>query len=56
MTLTMSSSVPVQFGRRNCIGRHVAYSTLWITIASILRVYNMDKVCRSVSQRMLWLC
>ncbi|KAL1750225.1 cytochrome P450 [Schizophyllum commune] len=35
------------FGRRNCIGRHVAYSTLWITIASILRVYNIEKAKRS---------
>ncbi|KAL1725530.1 cytochrome P450 [Schizophyllum commune] len=35
------------FGRRNCIGRHVAYSTLWITIASILRVYNIGKAKRS---------
>ncbi|KAL1672541.1 cytochrome P450 [Schizophyllum commune] len=34
------------FGRRKCIGRHVAYSTLWITIASILRVYNMDKCAK----------
>ncbi|KAL1702540.1 cytochrome P450 [Schizophyllum commune] len=41
------SSIPVQFGRRNCIGRHVAYSTLWITIASILRVYNIEKAKRS---------
>ncbi|KAL1672538.1 cytochrome P450 [Schizophyllum commune] len=35
------------FGRRNCIGRHMAYASLWITIASILRVYNIEKARRS---------
>ncbi|KAL1718356.1 cytochrome P450 [Schizophyllum commune] len=35
------------FGRRNCIGRHMAYASLWITIASILRVYNIEKAKRS---------
>ncbi|KAL1753731.1 cytochrome P450 [Schizophyllum commune] len=31
------------FGRRVCPGRHVAYASVWIAIASILRVYNIEK-------------
>ncbi|KAI5889746.1 cytochrome P450 [Schizophyllum commune H4-8] len=31
------------FGRRLCPGRHVAYASVWIAIASILRVYNIEK-------------
>ncbi|KAI4519194.1 cytochrome P450 [Schizophyllum commune Loenen D] len=33
------------FGRRLCPGRHVAYASVWIAVASILRVYNIEKVC-----------
>ncbi|KAL1682655.1 cytochrome P450 [Schizophyllum commune] len=32
------------FGRRLCPGRHVAYASVWIAVASILRVYNIEKV------------
>ncbi|KAI4524701.1 cytochrome P450 [Schizophyllum commune Tattone D] len=31
------------FGRRICLGRHLAYDSIWIMIASILRVYNIEK-------------
>ncbi|KAL1735645.1 cytochrome P450 [Schizophyllum commune] len=31
------------FGRRLCPGRHVAYASVWIAVASILRVYNIEK-------------
>ncbi|KAI5888148.1 cytochrome P450 [Schizophyllum commune H4-8] len=31
------------FGRRVCLGRHLAYNSVWIMIASILRVYNIEK-------------
>ncbi|KAJ3505895.1 hypothetical protein NLJ89_g7172 [Agrocybe chaxingu] len=31
------------FGRRACVGKHVASATMWITIASILSDFNIDK-------------
>ena len=31
------------FGRRICPGRHMAYESLWITIACILAVFNVEK-------------
>ncbi|KAJ6562700.1 cytochrome P450 [Mycena vulgaris] len=31
------------FGRRKCPGRHMASSSLWITVASILATLNIDK-------------
>ncbi|KAF8998871.1 cytochrome P450 [Cyathus striatus] len=31
------------FGRRICPGRHVALSTLWLSIASILSTFNIEK-------------
>ncbi|KAI5889744.1 cytochrome P450 [Schizophyllum commune H4-8] len=34
------------FGRRICPGRHMAYSIVWITVASMLRVYNIEKAKR----------
>ncbi|KAL1758476.1 cytochrome P450 [Schizophyllum commune] len=34
------------FGRRNCLGRHFAYDETWLTVASILRVYNIEKAKR----------
>ncbi|KAL1753730.1 cytochrome P450 [Schizophyllum commune] len=34
------------FGRRICPGRHMAYSIVWITVASLLRVYNIEKAKR----------
>ena len=35
-----------QFGRRICPGRHMAISSVWHAIASILRVYNIEKAKR----------
>ncbi|THU99237.1 cytochrome P450 [Dendrothele bispora CBS 962.96] len=32
------------FGRRLCPGKHLATSSIWITIASVLSVYNISKV------------
>ncbi|KDR69728.1 hypothetical protein GALMADRAFT_145141 [Galerina marginata CBS 339.88] len=32
------------FGRRVCPGRHLASSTVWLTIASILATFNIEKV------------
>ncbi|KAL1751148.1 cytochrome P450 [Schizophyllum commune] len=34
------------FGRRICAGRKLAYASSWITIASTLRVYDIQKVKR----------
>ncbi|KAJ7181302.1 cytochrome P450 [Mycena crocata] len=31
------------FGRRICPGRHLAYASVWLTIASILATMNIDK-------------
>ncbi|PPR06704.1 hypothetical protein CVT26_001370 [Gymnopilus dilepis] len=31
------------FGRRICVGKHLASSTLWITIASVLACFNIEK-------------
>ncbi|PPQ81931.1 hypothetical protein CVT25_013779 [Psilocybe cyanescens] len=31
------------FGRRACVGKHVASSTMWLLIASILACYNIGK-------------
>ncbi|KAL1726401.1 cytochrome P450 [Schizophyllum commune] len=36
-----------QFGRRICPGKHMALASIWMTIASILRVYNIEKVKRA---------
>jgi hypothetical protein len=30
-------------GRRNCVGRHMALSTVWIAAASILTAFNIEK-------------
>ncbi|KAL1702026.1 cytochrome P450 [Schizophyllum commune] len=35
------------FGRRICAGRKLAYASSWITIASALRVYDIQKVKRA---------
>ncbi|KAL1755741.1 cytochrome P450 [Schizophyllum commune] len=32
------------FGRRVCPGKHMALASIWMTIASTLRVYNIEKV------------
>ncbi|KAL1751241.1 cytochrome P450 [Schizophyllum commune] len=46
------------FGRRVCLGRHLAYNSVWIMIASILRVYNIQKAKdadgRPVEPRRVW--
>lgn len=31
------------FGRRACPGRNMAYASVWITIASVLRTFNIEK-------------
>ncbi|KAF8140771.1 cytochrome P450 [Mycena galopus ATCC 62051] len=31
------------FGRRQCPGRHMAISSIWITVASILATFNIEK-------------
>lgn len=31
------------FGRRICPGRFMAYESMWITIASMLAVFNIEK-------------
>ncbi|KAF8998873.1 cytochrome P450 [Cyathus striatus] len=31
------------FGRRKCPGRHIALSTLWLSIASILSTFEIEK-------------
>ncbi|KAJ7128674.1 cytochrome P450 [Mycena epipterygia] len=31
------------FGRRICPGRHMAHSSIWITVVSILATFNIDK-------------
>ncbi|KAK1230783.1 hypothetical protein PQX77_006117 [Marasmius sp. AFHP31] len=31
------------FGRRICPGRHMAYSSMWITIASVLKMFRISK-------------
>ncbi|CAA7263090.1 unnamed protein product [Cyclocybe aegerita] len=31
------------FGRRICVGKYVASSTMWMVIASILACFNIDK-------------
>ncbi|KAJ7252463.1 cytochrome P450 [Mycena rebaudengoi] len=36
-------SIVFGFGRRVCPGRHMAQSTLWITVASLLAVFNITK-------------
>ncbi|TRM59642.1 cytochrome P450 [Schizophyllum amplum] len=35
------------FGRRICPGRNLAYDSVWITIASVLRVFNIEKATRA---------
>ncbi|KAL1702543.1 putative cytochrome p450 [Schizophyllum commune] len=46
------------FGRRVCLGLHLAYNSVWIMIASILRVYNIQKAKdadgRPVEPRRVW--
>ncbi|KAL1754631.1 cytochrome P450 [Schizophyllum commune] len=32
------------FGRRVCVGRELAYTSVWLTIACVLRVYKVGKV------------
>lgn len=45
--LVLDSSTPdpmdigFGFGRRICPGRHMAYESLWIAVASILAVFNI---------------
>jgi len=31
------------FGRRACPGQHMAYSSVWLTVASMLAVFDIDK-------------
>ena len=31
------------FGRRICPGRHVAFSAIWLAIASMMYVFNIEK-------------
>ncbi|KAK7052519.1 cytochrome P450 [Favolaschia claudopus] len=38
-----SAEAAFGFGKRICPGRHVASSTLWITIASVLSTFNVGK-------------
>ena len=40
------SAAAFGFGRRICPGRHMALSSVWHAIASILRVYNIEKAKR----------
>ncbi|KAJ7265039.1 cytochrome P450 [Mycena rebaudengoi] len=35
-----------RFGRRICPGRHMGRSSIWITVASILATFNIDKASR----------
>ncbi|KAF8990312.1 cytochrome P450 [Cyathus striatus] len=37
------SELPFGFGRRICPGRHMASATVWLTIATILSVFNIRK-------------
>ncbi|TRM58959.1 cytochrome P450 [Schizophyllum amplum] len=37
------SKIVFGFGRRVCPGRHLGYASTWITIASILRVFNIER-------------
>ncbi|KAJ7445012.1 hypothetical protein B0H11DRAFT_1747058, partial [Mycena galericulata] len=36
-------SVAFGFGRRFCPGRHMATSSIWIGVMSILAAFNIDK-------------
>ncbi|KIP03142.1 hypothetical protein PHLGIDRAFT_26261 [Phlebiopsis gigantea 11061_1 CR5-6] len=38
------------FGRRICPGRHLAYESLWLSMASILAVFNIRKAVSSQGQ------
>ncbi|THU92229.1 cytochrome P450 [Dendrothele bispora CBS 962.96] len=38
------------YGRRVCVGRHVADDTLWLTMASILATMNVSRVCEDESE------
>ena len=31
------------FGRRVCVGRHMAYDSMWMAIVSTLAVFNIEK-------------
>ena len=46
-TLNMSAADPAEaafgFGRRICPGRHLAMASVWITAASILATFNIEK-------------
>ncbi|KAF8871725.1 cytochrome P450 [Infundibulicybe gibba] len=37
------SLIAYGFGRRICVGRHMASSTVWLVIASVISVFNIDK-------------
>ncbi|KAF8997615.1 cytochrome P450 [Cyathus striatus] len=37
------SDLPFGFGRRICPGRHMASATVWLTIATVLSVFNIRK-------------
>ncbi|KAF8990310.1 cytochrome P450 [Cyathus striatus] len=37
------SDLPFGFGRRICPGRHMASATVWLTIATVLTVFNIRK-------------
>ena len=36
-------NVAFGFGRRVCPGRHMAYESLWITIASLIATFDVSK-------------
>ncbi|KAF9013081.1 cytochrome P450 [Cyathus striatus] len=38
-----SSAAAFGFGRRVCPGRHVAFASVWLAVASILATYNISK-------------
>ncbi|KAL1751253.1 cytochrome P450 [Schizophyllum commune] len=52
------ANIAFGFGRRICLGRHLAYNSIWIMIASILRVYNIEKAegadGKSIEPRREW--
>ncbi|KAL1736200.1 cytochrome P450 [Schizophyllum commune] len=45
-TVRDPSSLVSGFGRRICPGRHLALASAWITVASVLRVYNIQQAKR----------
>ncbi|THU79620.1 cytochrome P450 [Dendrothele bispora CBS 962.96] len=42
------------YGRRVCVGRHVADATLWLTMASVLATMNVSRVCGGESDSEVW--